>query len=194
MPTKLRYLMEKLGPKHHGATLENFNPPTPTAARVLAAVKDYAKNLQEHIKKGTNILIFGPPGTGKDHLLTALAKLCAANGTYVTLIRGSDLLREASETPERIDTFKKTRILYIQDPLPPIGGLTPTQSSILFEIVDYRWQRNLPIWCSLNVTGSEEAENRLGAATIDRLSDGALVLQTNWPSYRKPNKIITQKQ
>jgi hypothetical protein len=51
--------------------------------------------------------------------------------------------------------------------------------------VDYRYSHRKPIWLTLNVADGAEAELRMGAQTVDRLRDGALVLFCNWPSYRK---------
>jgi len=71
-----------------------------------------------------------------------------------------------------------------------VGALTPYQASCLYDILDFRWQRRMPTWCSVNVSSSEEADQRLGAVITDRLQDGAMVLRLTWPSYRKPRSII----
>ncbi|GAB4133103.1 MAG: hypothetical protein Kow0040_14920 [Thermogutta sp.] len=195
-PTSLERFLRSLGPRHRDATLENFHPPNVAAEKALASLRTYADLLDDHLDRGTGILLFGPAGTGKDHLLAALAKTVAAGGRWVRRITGPEIFRmmrdamAGGEESNRLESLKYPAVLILSDPLPPLGVLTAYQAAVLYELVDYRWQRRLPIWCSLNVNGAMEADQRLGAAITDRLQDGALVVHCSWPGRRKPWRVL----
>lgn len=64
--------------------------------------------------------------------------------------------RETEE--ELIGEFCWPTILYLSDPLPPFGELTPFQASALFSVIDRRYRDRKPVWISLNVADATEAE------------------------------------
>lgn len=194
--TPLERFLESLGPRHRAATLDNFRPSTPEAEKALLTLRDYAARLQDNLDSGKGILLFGPSGTGKDHLLAGLGKAAAGLGRPIKRITGAELFRGMRDAMSRggegaeLDALKYVRLLILSDPLPPLGSLTPYQASALYELVDFRWERRLPTWCSLNVANAKEADERFGAPIVDRIQDGALVIACNWPSYRKPEAVI----
>jgi len=139
-----------------------------------------------------NVLLFGPKGTGKDHLLTALVRLAGAGDLGVEWRNGLDLFGEwrslvGGEESERdaIAPLVGCDVLALSDPLPPSGQLSEWQQQMLARVIDGRYRKLAPTWVTLNVTSGEEAESRLGPLIADRLRDGALALFCNWPSYRK---------
>ena len=143
---------------------------------------------------GDGVVLFGPMGTGKDHLLVALARVAILNHGYsVRWISGMQLyadFRQAirDNASEQIIVQRATNpdILILSDPQLPRGELSDYQASMLFWIVDARYSMRRPTWVSLNVADGTEAERRIGAATVDRLRDGAVTVACDWPSYRKP--------
>ena len=195
-PRPLERFLAELGPRHAEATLENFHPPSKQAEKAREAIRVYAANLDQHVRAGEGILMYGPSGTGKDHLLVALSKLAIGSGYRLRRISGPELfrmMRDAmadGEESQRLDSLKFWPILVLSDPLPPVGTLTPYQASVLYELVDWRWSHRRPIWTSLNVASSQEADQRLGAAIVDRLQDRALVIACDWASHRKAKTVI----
>jgi DNA replication protein DnaC len=159
---------------------------------VVTALRGYAQRLGEHVAAGRGIVLFGPSGTGKDHLLTALAKLAIDEaGFSVKWCNGMDLcggFRDAMDNhlPESslISSFVSPDILYVSDPVPPFGTLKEFQVAQLFRIVDGRYRRLRPTWMTINVAKRDEANDRLAVQIVDRLSDGALTALCNWPSHR----------
>lgn len=160
-----------------------------------AAVKlltDYCHEISDRIADGEGVILFGPKGTGKDHLAVALCRAAIANGKHVVWQNGMDLfgdIRDAMDkgTAERsvVSRLVAPDVLYLSDPLPPLGTLTEFQAGMLFRVLDGRYSRRRPIWVTVNVSGAKELDERLGAQNGDRLRDGALALFCDWPSYRK---------
>lgn len=184
--------IEDRGIRYRPCRLSNFVVSGEQQAAVLAAVEGYATRIVDEISIGTNVILFGPKGTGKDHLLTALSHMAFGHGFTVEWRNGVDLYGDmrdsiAADMPEKdfVDRLVRPNVLYLSDPLPPVGAITNYQSSMLLRILDARYSRARPTWCSVNVLGGDELDQRMAGQNADRLRDGALALYCNWPSYRK---------
>lgn len=175
------------------ATLENYVVARPEQAAILAAIRDYVANIDMRMLDGVGIVMNGPSGNGKDHLLISAARAAIHAGYTVCWKNGQDLL---GEFRDRIGTDESEEsllapllsadVLVISDPLPPSGSLTDYQASMVYRVLDARYRDCKATWASMNVTSRKEADNRIGVAIVDRLRHGALCLACNWPSYRKP--------
>lgn len=180
----------KLGPRYIDVRLSTYETTKPEQREAVGDLKKYVD--QRLWEVGSNVFLYGPPGTGKDHLLASLAYECILHGVKVEWINGLDWYgdnrdRMESEATER-ETIRKLvepKVLYISDPLPPFGGLSDFQASMLFRVVDGRYRQCRPTWVSANVTGRQDAEKRIGAAIIDRLGENAVAWFCQWPSYRR---------
>lgn len=188
-------LRQKLGQRYHKCRLENFDAKTELQIAIVGELHDYCDQMDDNIEDGRSVCLFGPPGTGKDHLLTALMRVATMYGHNVEWLNGVELysrVRDAMSTDERERDIAKelTRpaVLAISDPLPPSGALTEFQSAFLLRVIDRRYRDKKPTWVTLNVQNGKEAEDRMGVQVVDRLRDGALVCHCNWESYRKAAK------
>lgn len=189
---RLNALLYRIGPRYRHATLASYQATTVEQRSAVAKLRAYADNLRDEVKSGRGILLFGPTGTGKDHLLIGLAKIAVAKGCEVLWVNGIDLqakLRDAIQHDESeesvLKSYRTARVLVLSDPLPPAGVLSDYQAATLYRLADHRYRNLSPTWCSLNVANAGEARKRLGAATVDRLRDGALAIECKWPSYRR---------
>ena len=181
-----------IGGRYWQATLDNYEVIYPQQRETLAALRTYGANLKAEVKDGRGILLFGTSGTGKDHLLIGLARQAIVAGCSLVWTNGMNLyakMREAIADGRDEDwvlqRYMKEQVLVLSDPLPPSGPLTDYQAATMYRLIDHRYRNLLPVWCSLNVVDAKEARERLGAATVDRLRDGALAIECKWPSYRK---------
>jgi DNA replication protein DnaC len=182
-------------PRYRDCTLENYmiDDETPHAAAqrtVLAEIRRYAGDIDNRVSAGQGLLLFGPSGTGKDHLLTGLARVAVAKELSIKWINGSTLYRTmrdgmGEDEEKLVNRYVYPKILYLSDPIPPVGSLTPFQASTLFGIIDGRYQDKKATWATMNVGDGQEASQRLGSPIADRLRDGAVSLHCSWPSYRK---------
>jgi DNA replication protein DnaC len=190
-----RQFIGKRGPRYDGCRLSNFECSTETQRSAVDSLLDYGRNLEQRISDGCGIILFGPKGTGKDHLLAAMANgAIMGHGVDVEWINGMDLfgmIRDTFSDDSKEDEsdvlarFIRCQVLYLSDPLPPSGSLTDFQASTLFRVLDARYSSMRPTWVSVNVTSAAELDSRLGAQNGDRLRDGAVAIFCNWSSYRK---------
>lgn len=181
------------GERYKQCTFENYEIRNDSQRKVVASLVEYAKNAKENIAKGKNVLLIGPKGTGKDHLLCALAKrVFMETAKAPEWDNGVELLeqfhRESMGSIGRFDWNSESPascdIWYVSDPVPPEGNLSESKKSAMFKIVDSRYSGMKPTWMTLNVVDGAEAETRLGTQTVDRLRHDALILFCRWESYR----------
>lgn len=180
------------GRRYASCTLENYTTAGEAQEEALRAVSGYANNVDENVQDGKNVVLVGPVGTGKDHLMMAIAKVATVEfGLSVTWENGVDLFAGMRDligsNGSEIDFANKLiwpNILAISDPLPPQGELTDFQASLLFRVIDGRYSEMKPTWVTLNVKDPADAARRLTPQIHDRLRHDALRVSCNWESYR----------
>jgi DNA replication protein DnaC len=189
----LAKLDERIGPRYRGVTIDGYKVEHPGQKEIVEAIRDYGQNISARIEAGVGIVLNGPSGGGKDHLLVALARHAIRAGATVNWQNGQTLLgtfrdrfsqRHPRPEEDLIDEFTAANVLVLSDPVPPKGELSDYSESILYRIVDARYITMKPTWTTMNVASGEEADRRLGAPIVDRLRHGALCLSCDWPSYR----------
>ncbi len=191
--------MRQAGGRYKDATLSGFQrygsaENSDLQNRVCQALSKFAVEIAANVETGRNLILFGPVGTGKDHLMFAMARAaCRYVPTVkVSWISGMDLF---SAVRDNIDSVRSERsqlnewlepdVLCLSDPIPPDGSLTDFQKAFLLRLVDARYRNNKAIWVTVNVRDGDEAAERLTPQVHDRLRDGAMACFCNWGSYRK---------
>lgn len=187
----LAFVRER-GERYRDCRLQNFERTTEKQAAAVHLLTGYCESIGDRIADGEGIVLYGPKGTGKDHLLVAVCRAAFAAGKHLVWQNGMDLF---GDIRDRMDSGDSERalvnrlvapdVLYLSDPVPPLGNLSDFQSSMIFRILDGRYSRRKPTWCSVNVSKGSELETRMGAQNVDRLRDGALAIHCDWPSYRE---------
>ena len=189
-------LSNAVGVRYAACTLDGFREYDPRQRAVLGDIRDYAASLAERVATGDGLVLMGRPGTGKDHLLAALMREATLDhGIEVHWINGQDFYGKARDRMDAegeseaamIAKLVKPKVLVISDPIPPVGPLSAFQMATLFRIIDGRYRQCRSTWISVNVVDDKEACERMGAAVVDRLTDGCLALWCNWESFRKRN-------
>jgi len=153
-----------------GKTLDSFEfeaVPMLSKAQVMALAAGDA-----WLNNGANLLLFGPPGSGKSHLAAALGLANTAR---------RDLALEAA-----IAKLDKYDLLILDD----LAYLTKDQAetSVLFELIAARYERR-----SLLITANQPfgdwgkifPDPAMTVAVVDRLVHHATILEMNVESYRR---------
>lgn len=190
-------LANAAGDRYRGCRIDNFKITTAYQQQVVDAVREYGNCLADRIKERQGLVLFGPVGTGKDHLAFAIAMHAAHMGNSVKWINGQGWfgkLRDAMDTSESersiICDIERADLVVFSDPLPPVGDLSQYQSSMLYRAIEARYSKGKITFTTINVADDNEADRRMGAATWDRLCHNAWKIYCRWPSYRKPARVI----
>lgn len=176
---------------------------------VLKAAHEYARSIAAMVKQGTNLIFAGPVGTGKDFFAAAVAKYeptiewgRTGNPWMTPLVHrtGAQLFGDIRSTMSGngaesensiLRKLQQCGILLLSDPTPPgAGTLTEFQRSALYSVIDYRYRNLKPTICTINAGSLTELDVQLSPQIADRMLDGAIVLECNWPSFRRPLKSI----
>ena len=178
-----RHLVEARLPA--GKTLATFDfeaVPMISKAQVMALASGDA-----WLARGSNILLFGPPGGGKSHLSAALGLALVENGWRVMFARTTDLVqrlqiaRRELALESTIAKLDRYDLLILDD----IAYVTKDQAetSVLFELIAARYERR-----SMMITANQpfgEWGKTMTLAAIDRLVHHATILEMNVESYRR---------
>jgi DNA replication protein DnaC len=148
------------------------------------------------VQTATNIVILGPPGVGKTHLVVALAwrALEAGYSAYFTtlaaLVEDLDSAGPRDTVRHRLRFYARAKVLVIDE----IGytRLSPKQAQLLFELVNARYEvGSLLLTSNKSFTewGPLLGDEVLASALLDRLLHHAEVLAINGPSYRMKDRL-----
>lgn len=144
------------------------------------------------LEQGANLLVFGPPGVGKTHLIAGVGHALVERGKRVYFARTTDLVQrlQAARRDLRLpaDIAKLDRFdLLLLDDFSYVRR-DQTESAVLFELIAERYERR-SIALTANQPFSEWnqvfPEPAMTVAAIDRLVHHATILELNVESYRR---------
>lgn len=168
-----------------------------------SAQKRVLKQLQEIdikilVEEGAGIILFGPVGTGKDHLQAAMLYKAAREGFSGKWINGQDWygslrdrIKDDRAEAELLASLTKPDILAISDPLPAKRELSGWNAEMLYCLVDRRYRNLKSTWITINATDEMDADQRLTSPVFDRLRDNAHIIRCFWDSFRGRGRATT---
>lgn len=185
------------GARYRGCRLENFQSTTVYQKRAIEMIREYGHSLKDRQEAREGLVMYGPVGTGKDHLAYALAIYAASQGVNTKWFNGQEWfgsIRDAIDSSRSessiIDEIERPDLLVISDPLPPIGDLTQHQATMFYRAIESRYAEGKLTITTINVADDKEADRRMGAPTWDRLCHGAWKIHCCWASFRKPAREL----
>ena len=156
-----------------------------------------AKGVKERLLEGSflgrreNVLAFGPPGSGKTHLLCALGQELVRSGHRVLFATCGLLVQELLVAKRDLKLPRLLRRLsgYEALILDDLGYVQQSREEmeVLFTLLAERYERGSVLLTSNLAFSGWEAifkDPMTTAAAIDRLVHHCVILELNIPSYR----------
>ena len=171
-----------------------WKPDSKYQHEVAKKVSHWSSTFSERELRQEGLVLYGPVGTGKDHLAYAAARMAIImHGARAVWANGREMAGMArdgirEETGDQwLISLASVQLLIVSDPLPSLGELTTFQADALYRIYEKRNNRGMVTITTINVADDAEADRRLGAATWDRACHRAWKICCRWPSHRKPS-------
>lgn len=193
MTAELDRLLQDAGKRYRDATFRSWNVGNDKWTPLRTQAKDSVITwLQTKAKVGSNLVLLGTVGTGKDHLAVAAARVIAQHGFSARYVSALDLIesyyRARRDAQEQIPIgVRHCRVLILSDPLP--NGFTPSveDCSIYMRLIDERYRMKLPTIVTCNAKDEGDLRASLGGPLGDRILGSASIITMRWVSYRAGN-------
>ncbi len=144
------------------------------------------------IDKGQNLLVFGPPGTGKTHLVCAIGHTLLDRGWRVLFTRTSELVQKLQAArrdlrlPSELAKLDRFDLLILDD-LSYVRR-DQAETSVLFELIAERYERK-----SIAITANQPfsawdqifPDTAMTLAAVDRLVHHSTIFEMNTESFRR---------
>jgi len=178
----------------HSKTLEDFDLSCPKGGITQKQFNELST--LAFIERKENIVLLGPSGLGKTHLMTAWGQKACMNGFTAYYISCVDLLerlqrsRDQGRLKQKLTWFGKPHVVLVDE----IGyeNHTPEQTSLFFQFINTRYEHGSIILTSnkpFGKWGEIMADDAVATATLDRLLHHSHVISLKGDSYRMKDRM-----
>ena len=183
-----RYIKESKLPS--GKTLSTFDFAA-TKTINAAQIKAIAEN-DTWIKERQNIILFGPSGVGKTHLISAIGhslidqEIRVFFSSTTAIVQKLQVAKQECKLHDMLNKLSKYQLLILDD----IGYVRKNEmeTSVLFELIADRYENN-----SIAITSNQAfskwdsifPDDVMTVAAIDRLVHHSIIINIEEQSYRK---------
>lgn len=192
-------LAKARGARYAPATLETYQTPRPEQRAVVERLRGFQRVGIPNLHRGGGLLLYGPEGTGKDHLLFAMLRNSIVEWGYSAAWRDGmglqDEIRESIGDGTQSELRRRLcepQIFAISDPLPPRFGesekddLSAWNLQFLRDVIDRRYSALKSTWFTFNGTSLDALKIALLPPLTARIADCSTEILCNWRSNRKP--------
>lgn len=176
--------------KYQSATIKCYGTEQyPGQAEAKAAVIQYLRDFgSKHRPRGEGLLLIGEHGTGKTHLACALISNLCGKGfgvRYTTARDLMDFLLKGMQSDTCTYAGQVLRCaewdLLVIDEIDTITG--EKEANRLGQVLDRRYRDGKPTLAISN-TPLDELHHRISKRSVERLIDGARIVEFTWPGQR----------
>jgi DNA replication protein DnaC len=153
----------------------------------------------EFVKCSKNLVLFGPVGTGKTHMMIALGSIACNLGMIVRFFTVSDLVMRLSAAKAEGTLDKLLRDIFRADMLclDELGYVPIDRDGarLLFQVISHSYEtRSLVISTNVEFSkwGSVFTDDQMAAAMIDRIAHHGHLLVFDRESYRIRHALMRQ--
>lgn len=174
-------------------TFDNFN--YERSIEVMEAfmkAKSYSKNFEKiRVTRKNSVMFIGQVGSGKTHLAIAISNVLLDKGIGVIYMPYRDSITNLKQSitdsenfQREISKYKNAQVLLIDDLFK--GAITKSDINIMYEIVNYRYFKNLPVIVTSEKTIDDliEIDEAIGSRLYEMSKDYVAELQGDKLNYR----------
>jgi DNA replication protein DnaC len=168
-------------------------PVTELPSPIVRPVRDFVRNIDDRIRAGRGLWIFGDVGTGKTTLAMLASKEALKRGYSVAIYSVPRLLADIRDTYDArmgalsyADFFAQlvsVDLLHLDD----LGAEKQTEWVLeqLYSLVNERYEQERSVLVTSNVTEASELEQQIGRRTVSRLTEMTDQLPLFGPDLRE---------
>lgn len=172
---------------------ENFNYENSIESmEAYIKAKNYSKNFNS-IKSSNNnsIMLLGQVGSGKTHLAMAISNIMLDNSIGVIYMPYRSVITKIKQSvtdeenyQKEVNIYKNAEVLLIDDLFK--GRITEADINIIYEIVDYRYFKNLPmiITTEKNIEDLVEIDEAIGSRLYEKSKNYIIEMKGKKLNYR----------